>query len=110
MEITTRTHKDVTVIEVEGDVDLSTSPRMRAAILEGFKRKEGRVLVDLTYVRHIDSSGLATLVEGLQLANRGGGRFAICGVENTVRDVFAIAHLGDVFDIYQDQNQAFSSL
>ncbi len=110
MEIKSRTHNQVTVIQVEGEVDLYTSPNMRAAILEGFKRKEGKVLVDLTYVRHIDSSGLATLVEGLKMANRGGGRFAICGVENTVRDVFAIARLDGVFDIYPDQNQALSSL
>lgn len=110
MDITTRRHNQLTVIEVEGDVDLSTSPRMRAVIHEGFREKSARVLVDLSNVRHIDSSGLATLVEGLQLAGRGGGRFGICGVESTVKDVFEIAHLGDVFQIFTDQEQALARL
>jgi anti-sigma B factor antagonist len=108
VDITTREKEGVTILELSGEIDLSNSSVVRQAIISGFKKKKARLLVNLDKVSHIDSSGLATLVEGLQLADRGGGWFGICSAHKTVKDVFDIAHLGDVFQMFESEDLALA--
>ena len=66
------------IVRPHGDVDLSTSPDLRAALQEAFTRKPAKVVVDLSGVAYMDSSGVATLVEALQNARRSGSRLVLC--------------------------------
>ena len=61
MEVHISTHQDAAVIEVRGEVDLYTSPQVREAIVGVTKRRTPTVIVDLTGVGYMDSSGVATL-------------------------------------------------
>ena len=63
MESRTRTENGYTIIELEGEVDLSCSPEARKEILDVLKAGQ-HLLVDLSAVTYIDSSGVASLVEG----------------------------------------------
>ena len=87
------------LLQVHGDVTIHTSPRMREQLKPLFtsSMKEIRVLLD--GVDFMDSSGIATLVEGLQWARLTGGRFVLLGLRDNVRDVFALAKLDTVFEI-----------
>jgi anti-anti-sigma factor len=92
-------HGAHSVITLAGEVDLNTSPRARDQILE-LIRAQHPVLVDLTRVSYMDSSGLAALVEGLQLARRQGLEFALVGVGQSIIRVLRLARLDKVFTIY----------
>ncbi len=88
-----------TVIRLAGEVDMHYSPRVRDEIL---KYLNGRcnVLVDLSGVSYMDSSGIATLVEGLQLARSMDLKFGLVGVHGPVRQVLELARLDRVFAIH----------
>jgi anti-sigma B factor antagonist len=88
------------VVRLTGDVDISSSPEARRLILAELARRH-QLLVDLSAVSYIDSSGIACLVEAYQAARKGGGRFALLGVSGEAMSVLSLARLDRVFPIYR---------
>ncbi len=106
MEVRVRNYEKGTVIEVQGEVDLYSSPRVRESIVAATRAKAPTLVVDLSGVGYMDSSGVATLVEGLQFSRRYGGAFRLAGLTPGVRQVFAFAKLDKVFEIFPDAETA----
>jgi anti-sigma B factor antagonist len=78
MEINVKREGTSSVIYVKGDVDLYSSPQLRETILDLYQnRAQVKVLVDLSAVDYIDSSGIASLVEGLQESRKHKARFVL---------------------------------
>jgi anti-sigma B factor antagonist len=89
----------VASITVKGDVTIQTSPELRNELQPLFSSDMEVVRVVLNGVEFMDSSGIATLVEGLQWSKTSGGRFVLSGLSETVRDVFELAKLDTIFEI-----------
>ncbi|GAV19610.1 hypothetical protein MMIC_P0558 [Mariprofundus micogutta] len=96
-----REDKDDThvLLRVIGDVTIHTSTRLREQLKPLFTTKMQEIHVTLEQVDFMDSSGIATLVEGLQWSRLTGGRFVLSGLRDNVKDVFSLAKLDTVFDI-----------
>ncbi len=88
-----------TLLRIKGDVTIHTSTRLREQLKPLFTTKMQEVHVALDHVDFMDSSGIATLVEGLQWSRLTGGRFVLSGLKDNVKDVFSLAKLDTVFDI-----------
>ncbi len=99
MEYSVRNEGPFTVIALSGEVDMYYSPQARKQILRALKHKQP-VLVDLSDVQYIDSSGVASLVEGYQLARTDDLEFALVGVSEAAMRVLQLARLDKVFPIY----------
>jgi anti-sigma B factor antagonist len=110
IEVVTRQQQDTIVISIKGDVDLYSSPSVRKAIIALTEKKTPVIMVDLNGVSYMDSSGVATLVEGLQQTGKYKGRFKLFGLGMAVREVFELSRLDKVFEIYPNEEAAFSSL
>jgi anti-sigma B factor antagonist len=95
-EITER--EGTVIVGFSGDVDLQSSPEARKILLECVARKMP-VLVDLSKVDYIDSSGIASLVEALQTARKGGGNLFIVSASEAALKVLELARLDKVFTI-----------
>ncbi|MDC0598777.1 STAS domain-containing protein, partial [Gammaproteobacteria bacterium] len=67
MKCTLRSENEVDILELSGEIDLHHSPTLREKILSSLKRGNN-LLIDLSGVSYIDSSGIASLVEGFQTA------------------------------------------
>lgn len=106
MQLNTKTKDSGAIISVSGDIDLYTSPDLRKAITKFAKKKSNPLVVDLDGVDYMDSSGVATLVEGLQLTSGYDGSFRIASLKEGVREVFELARLDKVFDIYENTEKA----
>ena len=79
------------VLPLEGEIDLHVSPRVAASLGAMIEQKPTRLVVDLSRVTYIDSSGLAVLIEGMQNVEAYGGRFFLAGLQENVRSIFEIA-------------------
>jgi len=99
MESRTRTEGGYTIIELEGEVDLSCSPEARKEILAVLNAGQ-QLLVDLSSVSYIDSSGVASLVEGYQAAKKKKLKFGLIGVSQAAIGVLKLARLDKVFPIH----------
>jgi anti-sigma B factor antagonist len=86
------------VVSFEGDVDLQTSPDVRKVLLECVGRGQS-VVVDLSGIGYIDSSGVASLVEGFQTARKSGHNLVLASVSDGALRVLKLARLDKVFTI-----------
>jgi anti-sigma B factor antagonist len=110
VKISARQIAQGTIFDVSGDIDMSNSLEVRKALLSEFRgNKASRVLLNLTGVRYIDSSGVASLVEGLKASRESGSRFVLFGLSSSAREVLKISRLLKLFEIYDDEEQALSA-
>jgi len=96
------TSADETIIRVEGDVDLYSSPELRTAVLKALPKAALGVGVHLGGVTYMDSSGVATLVEGLRSAKAHGKNFWLVAPSSSVMKVLELARLDSVFAVRSD--------
>ena len=110
MQIAARASQGWTILDLSGDIDLAHSPLMRKALLGEIKEKRTpKVFLNLKNVRYIDSSGIASLVEGLKASRDQGSRLILYGLSTTVREVMQLSRLQKIFEIYDDEEQALGS-
>ncbi len=97
----------ISVVHVSGDIDLKSSPELRATILDLFEnRRQERVILNLAGVHYIDSSGVASLVEGLQEAKKRNARFILCALNEAPRHVLELTRLTKVFEVAPSLEEA----
>ena len=97
------------VLPLEGEIDLHVSPNVTASLRMMIEKKPKQLVVDLSRVSYIDSSGLAALIEGMQNVQEYGGTFALASLQEPVRTIFEIARLNQVFRIFPDVNAALAA-
>ncbi|MFV2061637.1 MAG: STAS domain-containing protein [Gammaproteobacteria bacterium] len=97
-----------TIILLTDDVDMSSSSIARKQILDALSKSEN-VMVDLSKVTYIDSSGVASLVEGFQTAKSKKCNFYLIGVSEAAMMVFKLARLDKVFPIFDTFEQALKN-
>ena len=107
MDVKTVQKDGVMIFQVNGEINLSTSPELRR-LFEGQPSK--RVVVDLEKVSYIDISGLATLVEMLKRVLSQGGAFVLAGMSEKVKSLFEITKLDRLFSIFPSQQEAVSQV
>ncbi|MFQ6115765.1 MAG: STAS domain-containing protein [bacterium] len=107
--VTTKNKLPVNRIAPEGEVDLYSSPKLRKKLIEFTETQTLAILVDLSKVKYMDSSGVATLVEALQKVGKYGGRLKIAKLQTAVKEVFELSRLDKVFDIYETVDDALKA-
>ncbi len=99
MSYVVREQSGAAIVALTGDVDLQTSPTVRQKLLETLD-KHKRIVVDLSAVDYIDSSGVASLVEAFQVARKRSSSFALASVSPAAMRVLSLARLDKVFTIH----------
>src|SRR5436309_16105577 len=96
------------VLPLKGEIDLHVSPSVTASLNAMIEKKPEHLVVDLSDVTYIDSAGLAALIEAMQKVEGYGGKFSLAGLQETVRSIFEISRLDQVFQIFPDADVALS--
>lgn len=96
------------VIALEGDIDLENAGEVRKALLANLKQKKD-LLIDLSAVSYINSSGIASLVEGLQVARKQKNELSLVSVSPRALRVLELARLDKVFSIHADVAAALAA-
>ena len=109
LQISARRIEKITIFDVSGDIDLANSPEIRKALLKEIKEsRTPRVVMNLVKVRYIDSSGVASLVEGLKASRDAGTRFILFGLSPAAREVLQLSRLLKIFEVYDNEEQALA--
>jgi anti-sigma B factor antagonist len=110
VQISARRVDKTTIFDVSGDIDLANSPEIRKALLREVKEnRTPKVVMNLSKVRYIDSSGVASLVEGLKASRDAGSRFILYGLSPTAREVLQLSRLLKIFEVYDNEEQAMAA-
>jgi anti-sigma B factor antagonist len=109
MQISARRNDNTTIFDLQGDIDFANSPEVRQSLLREIRESRvARVVVNLSGVHYIDSSGVASLVEGLKASRDLGSRFILFGLSTPAREVLQLSRLLKVFEIYDSEEEALA--
>src|ERR1700730_14008809 len=98
------------IFSPEGAIDLHVSPELRASLRAIIvEEKPERLVVDLSRVPYIDSSGLAVLIGAMQSLELEGGVFLLAGAQDGVRMILESARLDQYFRLFPDVEAAVAA-
>jgi anti-sigma B factor antagonist len=108
LQIHTDNIHDGVILRPAGEIDLSCAATLRQRLSQIQDSRPERLVVDLSGVPYMDSSGVATLVEAMQIARRTGSKLVLAALQEKVRSIFEIARLDMVFAIVDSVDDATS--
>jgi anti-sigma B factor antagonist len=94
------------IVSVSGDIDMYSSPELREKLLNLVQSRVPVIVVDFKDVSYIDSSGIATFVEGLKGMKSYGGSLRLASISKGIMEIFNFAKLDRVFEIYSSIDDA----
>ena len=110
VKLSTRQAGDVTVVDVSGRVVIGEgSSLIREALRDLTTEGHKKILLNLTEVSYMDSTGIGELVAGFTSAQNAGGTVKLLGVTKHVKDVLQISRLYTVFEAFDDEAEAVQS-
>ncbi len=110
MQISTRRLDKTAILDISGDIDLAHSTEVRRVVLLEFREKRTpKVILNLLEVNYIDSSGVASLVEGLKASRDVGSRLILFGLSPIAHEVLQLSKLLKIFEIYDTEEKALEA-
>ena len=109
MQLTTRTEGDSVVVVLDGDLDLTASPALREALIDLFNSGHHQLVVDMSGVKFVDSTGLGVLVGGLKRATVHEGSLHVVCTEPDVLRIFRMTGLHKLFPLHATVDDALSA-
>ena len=110
IKISTRQQGAATILELDGEITLFNSPEIRKAVLGLLREKRvAHLIVNMRAVPYVDSSGIASLVEGLKVAREVKARLALVSLSRSARTVLELTHLLRVFEVHDTEEEALLS-
>ncbi len=109
MKIEIADYKGNQVITPSGEIDMYSSPELRETLMRIINTKSPFLFVDFKEVSYIDSSGIATFVEGLKTMKVYGGRLKLVSISDNIMEIFRFSKLDSIFEIYGNMEDALNS-
>ncbi|MEA2124738.1 MAG: anti-sigma factor antagonist [Solirubrobacteraceae bacterium] len=96
------------VVSVTGELDMSTSSELRRRVEACIRNGRTAVIIDLTGLTHMDSSGLAALISAHQLTQERRGRLALVITSESLRRTVEVRGLDRLFKIVPGRDEALA--
>lgn len=102
-------HDGYTIVWVRGEIDMATAPALLRELAEAVRAQQCRVIVDLTDVTFMDSTGLSALVLARRRAVASGGEVRLVGASGMLRKVLRITGLDEIFPVHSTIEESIDS-
>ncbi len=110
VKLTTRQVGDVTVVDAAGRITLGEGASVfRDSVRDLVAKGNKKLLINLSEVSYIDSSGIGEMVSGFTTVTNGGGQLKLVGLSKRVKDLLQITKLYTVFEAFDDETEAVRS-
>jgi anti-sigma B factor antagonist len=110
LEVETRENQGLPVIAVKGEIDVYTVPMFKRAISEAIDKGSRHLLIDLTHVTYMDSSGFGTLLGATKRLRSSGGSLSLIGPNEVIARMLKITRLDTIFAIYNTEAEAIDGV
>ncbi len=106
MNITLTENGDVTIARFEGNLDTNTAPEAQEKLDELAEDGVQRILIDFGALDYISSAGLRVLLILAKKLRGSGGNLRLCGLNETVNEVFEISGFNTIFSVFPTEEEA----
>jgi anti-sigma B factor antagonist len=110
LKISARQVGGAVILDLTGEVTLFNSPEIRKTLIDQLREQRvSHLIVNMLGVPYVDSSGVASLVEGLKISRDLKSRFALYGLSKSARTVLELTHLLRIFEVHQTEQEALEA-
>jgi anti-sigma B factor antagonist len=102
-------HPEASIVDVEGEIDVLTSPRLKSALAALVDGGSSLVVVNLAQVKYMDSTGLGVLVSAMKRIREKNGTIVLSGLNSHLSKIFEITGLRKVFEVYPTEDDALNA-
>ena len=99
----------IEIVDVEGEIDVYTEPRLRELLIELVNKKNYQLVVNMEKVEFLDSTGLGVLVGGLKRVRAHDGSLDLVCTQERILKIFRITGITKVFGIHESVDQAIAA-
>ena len=97
------------VIELQGDINISSEAQLNAAYIEAEQHNSPIVLLNFSKVNYINSTGIALIVSLLARARKSRRQLVVAGLSPHYHEIFTLTRLSDFMQIYADEGAALAA-
>ncbi len=108
MNLKETNHKKAIIIEIEGRLDTTNFSQLEQKIMQHIDEGRINILVDCSKMDYVSSSGLRIFLMVLKKITSLNGQFALCGLQENIREIFEISGFTSIFKIYDTQEAALA--
>jgi anti-sigma B factor antagonist len=108
LDITVRKMGNKAVVAVAGEIDVYTSPLLQERLVEVLRDGSASIVLDLSAVTFLDSTGLGVLITGLKRCRSADGDLVLVTAQPNVLKVLEITGLNDVFQVHDSVDDAIT--
>jgi len=110
LETRTRTNTGLPVIDVAGEIDLYTAPMFKKALNESIEDGNKNILVNMSNVSYMDSSGFGTLLGVTKRVRPDGGSVNLIGCNDAICRMLKITRLNTIFGLFDEEEDAVKAI
>lgn len=108
VEIKSEHGGDAMIYRLRGSLDFATAPSLRAALIEAANEGKHDIIVDLSHLEFLDSTGLGALIGAHRRALENGGRVRLIVADGTIQRLLTITGLMRTFAVYASLDAALN--
>ena len=109
MQLSSETVGNAMVVRLEGNLDTNSSTEVQDYLNCSMDGGAANIVVNLADVDFVSSNGLRTLLATAKRLSASGGCLRICGLNETVAEVFEISGFSTILDVYPSEVEALSA-
>lgn len=106
MDVSRETLKDITICKIAGDININNAAQLRKLFEEIYKEGARKVVIDLSSLNYVDSSGLASFIEFLQRLTQAKGILRLSGLSDKIANIFEVTKLNTIFQVFENVERA----
>ena len=104
------TNGEVSIIEIDGRLDTTNYGQLEKVVLDYIAKGKIKILVDCSKMDYVSSSGLRIFLMALKKIMGLNGKFVLCGLQESIREIFDISGFTSIFKIFPTQEEAISGM
>ena len=109
MKIFERTQGDIVILDILGNLDFNSAPELKVKLEALIKFGHHKIVLNLSAVDFIDSTGVGSIMYGLKLVDPTVGDIKIVGLSLQNKNIFSVLELDKVFSLMPSEEQALGS-
>ena len=109
IETSLRHQEDIPVLDVVGEIDIYTTPQFKEAVSEAIDQNKPAIVINMTKVTYMDSSGFGTLLSATKRLRPLDGALYLSGCNEAIQRMLQITRLNTIFGVYATEEEALAA-
>jgi anti-sigma B factor antagonist len=109
MIITHQQQQNLDIVKLSGRLVMADAPEARESFKTIIENGSGHLIIDLSGLLFVDTSGLSVLISAYKLVRAKNGHMALCGIPSNVQALLELTRLNEIFELFTSTDAALAA-